>query len=85
MLKKLTAFGLVAGAAMGALLSATPAQAHGWDINASEQQYNQDLQVIPVCVANNNIGALIGVNVPILSPQTSGDCATGATGTNVDL
>ncbi|RCV52771.1 hypothetical protein [Marinitenerispora sediminis] len=84
MLKKLTAFGLVAGAAMGALLTAAPAQAHGWDVNASEQQYNQNLQVVPVQVCNANVGVL-AIVVPVLSPQTTGDCVNGPQGTNVDF
>ncbi|MFC7329336.1 hypothetical protein [Marinactinospora rubrisoli] len=82
MLRKLGIAGAVAGIALGSVLAAAPAQA---DINASEQQYNQNLQAIPIGVCNNNIAALIGVNVPVLSPQTSGDCASGGKGTNVSL
>ena len=68
------------GAARGAVLFATPAAAsHGGD-----QQYNQNLQAIPVQLCNTSAAVgLVGVNVPILSPQTTGDCVNGPIGTNI--
>ncbi|MFL1376602.1 MULTISPECIES: hypothetical protein [unclassified Nocardiopsis] len=81
MLRKLGVAGLVAGAALGAVLVATPASAsHGGD-----QQYNQNLQAIPVQLCNTSAAVgLVGVNVPILSPQTTGDCVNGPISTNID-
>ena len=83
MLRKLGIAGLVAGAAFSAVLAATPASAgsHGGD-----QQYNQNLQAIPVQLCNTElaVGLLAGVNVPILSPQTTGDCVNGPISTNID-
>ncbi|GAB3498088.1 hypothetical protein [Nocardiopsis coralliicola] len=76
MLRKITLAGLVAGAALGSALMAAPAQ-------ADDQQFNQNLQVLPVQVCNANVGVL-GAAVPILSPQTTGDCTNGPVGTNVD-
>ncbi|MFI6577725.1 hypothetical protein ACIBFB_18195 [Nocardiopsis sp. NPDC050513] len=81
MLRKLTTAGAVAGIALGAVLAATPASAsHGGD-----QQFNQNLQVIPVQLCNTElaVGLLAGVNIPILSPQTTGDCVNGPQGTNI--
>ncbi|GAB3498073.1 hypothetical protein [Nocardiopsis coralliicola] len=75
-MKKLTAAGLLAGAAMGAVLMAAPAQ-------ADDQQFNQNLQVVPVQLCNTNVGVL-GAAVPILSPQTTGDCTNGPVSTNID-
>jgi hypothetical protein len=83
MIKKMAAAGLVAGAAMGALLMGAPAHAsqgsHGGD-----QQFNQNLQLVPIqsCNLEASIG-LVAVNVPILSPQTTGDCVNGPIGTNI--
>ncbi|MBQ1080279.1 MULTISPECIES: hypothetical protein [Nocardiopsis] len=80
MIKKLTAAGLVAGAAMGALLMGAPAHAsHGGD-----QQFNQNLQLVPIqsCNLTGSVG-LVAVTVPILSPQTTGDCVNGPIGTNI--
>ncbi|WP_067597690.1 hypothetical protein [Nocardiopsis listeri] len=81
MLRKLGVAGLVAGAAFSAILSATPASAsHGGD-----QQYNQNLQAVPVQLCNTSAAVgLVGVNVPILSPQTTGDCVNGPISTNID-
>ncbi|MEU3306873.1 hypothetical protein ACWGSK_19075 [Nocardiopsis sp. NPDC055551] len=81
MLRKLGVAGLVAGAAFSAILAATPASAsHGGD-----QQYNQNLQAVPVQLCNTSAAVgLVGVNVPILSPQTTGDCVNGPISTNID-
>ncbi|WP_116247451.1 hypothetical protein [Nocardiopsis sp. FIRDI 009] len=82
MLRKITTAGAVAGIALGAVLAATPASAsHGGD-----QQFNQNLQVVPVQLCNTEltVGLLAGVNIPILSPQTTGDCVNGPTHTNID-
>ncbi|MFC7329335.1 hypothetical protein [Marinactinospora rubrisoli] len=78
MLRKLSAVGLVAAAALSTVLMAAPAQAK----NVSDQQFNQNLQILPITICNANI-AVLGANVPILSPQTSGDCSNGPTQTNV--
>lgn len=80
MIKKMAAAGLVAGAAMGALLLGAPAQAsHGGD-----QQFNQNLQLVPIqsCNLQASVG-LVAVTAPILSPQTTGDCTNGPVGTNI--
>jgi len=79
-MKKLTAAGLVAGAAMGAVLMAGPANAAPY---GGDQQFNQNLQVVPVTLCNTNV-AVLGANVPVLSPQTTGDCTNGPRGANVD-
>ncbi|TQN33078.1 hypothetical protein FHX37_3076 [Haloactinospora alba] len=82
MLKKLTAAGFVAGAAMSAVLMAAPAHASGGH-HGGDQQFNQNLQVVPVQVCNANVGVL-GAAVPVLSPQTTGDCTNGPRTANVD-
>jgi hypothetical protein len=84
MLRKFTTAGAVAGIALGAMLAAAPASASG--SHGGDQQYNQNLQVIPVQLCNTElaIGVLAGVNVPILSPQTTGDCINGPVHTNID-
>ncbi|KOX13049.1 hypothetical protein [Nocardiopsis sp. NRRL B-16309] len=82
MMRKLTTAGAIAGIALGAMLAAAPASAsHGGD-----QQYNQNLQVVPVQLCNTSaaVGLLAGVNIPILSPQTTGDCVNGPVSTNID-
>ncbi|MEU0490699.1 hypothetical protein ACOQFV_00735 [Nocardiopsis changdeensis] len=82
MLRKLVTTTAVAGIALGAALFAAPASAsHGGD-----QQYNQNLQAIPVQLCNTDlaVGLLAGVNVPILSPDTTGDCINGPVSTNID-
>ncbi|WP_017623209.1 hypothetical protein [Nocardiopsis chromatogenes] len=76
MIRKISAAGLVAGAAMGAFLMAAPAQ-------ATDQTFNQNLQVVPVQVCNANVGVL-GAAVPIVSPQTTGACTNGPVSTIVD-
>ncbi|MFV2196346.1 MULTISPECIES: hypothetical protein [unclassified Nocardiopsis] len=80
MIKKMAAAGLVAGAAMGALLTGAPVYAsHGGD-----QQFNQNLQVVPIqsCNLTGSVG-LVAITIPILSPQTTGDCVNGPVGTNI--
>ena len=81
MLRKFTAATAIAGIAMGAMLATTPAFAsHGGD-----QQFNQNLQLVPVQLCNTELAVgLVGANVPILSPQTAGDCVNGPTSTNID-
>ncbi|KIH97795.1 hypothetical protein LP52_17255 [Streptomonospora alba] len=81
MMKKLTAAGLLAGAAMGAVLMAGPAHAGG--PYGGDQQFNQNLQVVPVQLCNTN-ASVLGVTVPVLSPQTTGDCTNGPSSANVD-
>ncbi|MBV2361825.1 hypothetical protein ACFPZ0_02060 [Streptomonospora nanhaiensis] len=81
MLRKLGIAGLIAGAALGAVVAASPATAA---TNSGDQQYNQNLQGVPVQLCNANVSALIGVTVPVLSPQTTGDCTNGPVGTNID-
>ncbi|GHC70263.1 hypothetical protein GCM10007079_01530 [Nocardiopsis terrae] len=81
-MRKFTAATAIAGVALGAILAAAPASAsHGGD-----QQYNQNLQLVPVQLCNTElaVGLLAGVNVPILSPQTTGDCVNGPVSTNID-
>ena len=80
-MRKFTAATAIAGIAFGAMLAATPASAsHGGD-----QQYNQNLQAVPVQLCNTSAAVgLVGVNVPILSPQTTGDCVNGPISTNID-
>ena len=81
-MRKFTAATAIAGIALGAMLAAAPASAsHGGD-----QQYNQNLQAIPVQLCNTDlvVGLVAGVNVPVLSPQTTGDCVNGPVSTNID-
>ena len=81
-MRKFTAATAIAGLAFGAMLAAAPASAsHGGD-----QQYNQNLQAVPVQLCNTElaVGLLAGVNAPILSPQTTGDCVNGPISTNID-
>ncbi|MBV2361827.1 hypothetical protein ACFPZ0_02070 [Streptomonospora nanhaiensis] len=80
MLRKVTAAGLLAGAALGALLLAGPAQAED---RGADQQFNQNLQVLPIQLCNTNV-AVLGANVPVLSPQTTGDCVNGPSLTNLN-
>nr|WP_218902564.1 hypothetical protein [Streptomonospora nanhaiensis] len=65
---------------MGAVLMAGPAQAA---TNSGDQQFNQNLQVVPIQLCNANVSVL-GVTVPVLSPQTTGDCINGPVAANVD-
>ncbi len=81
-MRKFTAATAIAGIALGAMLAAAPASAsHGGD-----QQFNQNLQLVPVQLCNTElaVGLLAGVNVPVLSPQTAGDCVNGPVSTNID-
>ncbi|MEE2036107.1 hypothetical protein Q8791_02585 [Nocardiopsis sp. CT-R113] len=84
MLRKITTATAIAGIALGAMLAASPASASG--SHGGDQQYNQNLQAIPVQLCNTElaVGLLAGVNVPILSPQTTGDCVNGPISTNID-
>ncbi|MBQ1080281.1 MULTISPECIES: hypothetical protein [Nocardiopsis] len=84
-MRKFTAATAIAGVALGAILAAAPVSAsHG--SHGGDQQYNQNLQAIPVQLCNTElaVGLLAGVNVPILSPQTTGDCVNGPISTNID-
>ncbi len=80
MLRRFTAATAIAGVALGAMLAAAPASAsHGGD-----QQFNQNLQLVPIQLCNTELAVgLVGANVPILSPQTTGDCVNGPASTNV--
>ncbi|MEV2275951.1 hypothetical protein AB0I72_10215 [Nocardiopsis sp. NPDC049922] len=81
MLRKLTAAGALAGIAFGAALMGAPASA---DSHGGDQQYNQNLQVIPVQLCNTSAAVgLVAVNVPVLSPQTTGDCTNGPESLNL--
>jgi len=83
MLRKLGVAGLIAGAALGVVLTGSPASASG--SHGGDQQYNQNLQLVPVQLCNTSAAVgLVGVNVPILSPQTTGDCVNGPISTNID-
>ena len=84
MLRKLGVAGLVAGAAISAVLAASPASAGSHGSHGGDQQYNQNLQLVPIqsCNLEASVG-LIAVNIPILSPQTTGDCVNGPVGTNI--
>ncbi|MFC3994609.1 hypothetical protein ACFOVU_01680 [Nocardiopsis sediminis] len=82
-MKKLTAAALIAATAMGAMLMASPAQASDHGSYGGDQQFNQNLQLVPIQVCNANVSVL-GVTVPILSPQTTGDCVNGPIATNVE-
>ncbi|NYH53354.1 MULTISPECIES: hypothetical protein [Nocardiopsis] len=80
MLRRFTAATAIAGAALGMMLAASPASAgtHGGD-----QQFNQNLQLVPIQLCNTELSVGLGaVNVPILSPQTAGDCVNGPQWTN---
>ncbi|GHD23425.1 hypothetical protein [Nocardiopsis kunsanensis] len=86
MLRKFGVAGLIAGAALGAVLTATPASAgHGHESHGGDQQYNQNLQAVPVqsCNLDAAVG-LVAVNVPILSPDSTGDCTNGPVSTNIE-
>ncbi|GLU49261.1 hypothetical protein [Nocardiopsis ansamitocini] len=67
MLRKIAVAGLIAGAAMA--FSAAPAL-------AGDQTFNQNLQLVPITVCNANV-AVLGATVPVLSPQSTGDCTNG--------
>ena len=76
MLRKLGVAGLVAGAAFGAVLAGSPAI-------AGDKSFEQEAVVTSVqeCEATLASGVL-AVNVPILSPQSNGNCVSGAVGGN---
>ncbi|QBI56001.1 hypothetical protein [Streptomonospora litoralis] len=80
MLRKLGIAGVIAGAALGAVVAASPANAGAY---GGDQQYNQNLQGVAAQSCNANVAAAIGVTVPVLSPQTTGDCTNGPIGANV--
>ncbi|GAB3463012.1 hypothetical protein GCM10027570_49770 [Streptomonospora sediminis] len=80
MLRKLGIAGVIAGAALGAVVAASPASAGGY---GGDQQYNQNLQVVPIQACNTN-AAVLGLTVPVLSPQTTGDCTNGPSSANID-
>ncbi|MFV2196344.1 MULTISPECIES: hypothetical protein [unclassified Nocardiopsis] len=84
MLRKFTAASAIAGIALGAMLAAAPASAGG--SHGGDQQFNQNLQLVPIQLCNTDLalGLVAGVNVPILSPDTAGDCTNGPVATNVD-
>jgi hypothetical protein len=87
MLRKFTTATAIAGVALGAILAATPASAgesHG--SHGGDQQYNQNLQLVPVQLCNTDltVGIIAGVTAPILSPDTTGDCTNGPVSTNID-
>ncbi|ADH70474.1 MULTISPECIES: hypothetical protein [Nocardiopsis] len=83
MLRKLGVVGLVAGAAFGVVLAGSPASASG--SHGGDQQYNQNLQAIPVQLCNTDATVgLVAVTIPILSPDTTGDCTNGPVSTNID-
>jgi len=85
MLRKLGVAGLIAGAALGVVLTGSPALAGSHGSHGGDQQYNQNLQLVPVQLCNTSAAVgLVGVNVPILSPQTTGDCVNGPISTNID-
>ena len=81
MIKKMTAAGLVAGAAMGALLMGAPA--HAGD-KSFEQEFEQESAAASIqeCEASLASG-VVALNVPILSPQSNGNCGSGAAGGNI--
>src|SRR5699024_12185560 len=76
MITKMTAAGLVAGAAMGALLMGAPA-------HAGDKSFEQETEVASMqeCEASLASGVL-ALNIPILSPQSNGNCESGAVGGN---
>ena len=78
MLRKLGVAGLVAGAAFGVVLAGSPASAHSVD-----KSFEQESVVISgqECEATLASGVL-AVNIPILSPQSNGNCESGAIGGN---
>ncbi|WP_433698587.1 hypothetical protein [Nocardiopsis sp. CA-288880] len=86
MLRKLGVAGLVAGAALGVVLTGSPALASGsHGSHGGDQQYNQNLQLVPVQLCNTHATVgLVAVTVPVLSPQTTGDCVNGPISTNID-
>ena len=83
MLRKFATATAIAGIALGAMLAASPASASG--SHGGDQQFNQNLQLVPVQLCNTELAVgLVGANIPILSPQTAGDCINGPSSTNID-
>ena len=79
MLRKLGVAGLVAGAAFGAVLAGSPAFAH-----SGGHSFEQESVVISgqECEASLASG-VVALNVPILSPQSNGNCGGSTAGGNV--
>lgn len=75
MKKKLSVAGVVAGTALGAVLMAAPASAHGGGL---DQQSNENDQLIPIQLCNTNV-AILGVN-----SSDAGDCVNGPQQDNID-
>lgn len=74
--------GVVVAAAAGMMALGAPAfagEAHGGVHHNHEYNgvnlLNENNVQVPVGVCNNNV-AVLGAVVPILSPQTAGDCST---------
>ncbi|WP_433698586.1 hypothetical protein [Nocardiopsis sp. CA-288880] len=83
MLRKFTTATAIAGIALGAMLAASPASASG--SHGGDQQFNQNLQAVPVQLCNTHATVgLVAVNIPVLSPQTTGDCVNGPISHNID-
>ncbi|WP_067964513.1 hypothetical protein [Nocardiopsis trehalosi] len=79
-MKKFTAAGIIAGAALSAMFMGAPAYADG--ANSGDQQFNQNLQVVPIVLCNTEVN-VIAVPIDILSPNTTGDCGNGDSSVNV--
>ncbi|HEY8373949.1 MAG TPA: hypothetical protein VIL00_14515 [Pseudonocardiaceae bacterium] len=89
MLKKARAAGLLAAAAgtimmMGGTAYATDHNEINHFSNTEDNEWNGSVNLvndnniqIPVGVCGNDINALIGVNVPLLSPNVVGNCSSG--------
>ncbi|MFD3685583.1 hypothetical protein ACFWTE_12275 [Nocardiopsis sp. NPDC058631] len=85
MLRKFATATAIAGIALGAMLAASPASAGSHGSHGGDQQFNQNLQLVPVQLCNTELAVgLVGANIPILSPQTTGDCVNGPVSTNID-
>ena len=63
----------VLAASAGLLATSAPAFADSADNNGANVGDGNNLSVLPIQACNDNVGAAIGVVVPIASPQT-GDC-----------
>lgn len=77
MLRKLGVAGLVAGAAFGAVLAGSPAIAH--DKSFEQETAATSIQECEATLASG----VVALNVPILSPQSNGNCESGAAGGNL--
>ncbi|GGM68849.1 hypothetical protein GCM10012275_44140 [Longimycelium tulufanense] len=71
-----------AAVATAGVLTMTAGPAMAGHIDAESNDWNGSINLvdanqvqIPVCLAQNNVGALIGFAVPILSPMFMGTCA----------